>query len=313
MIMGRFASEAICIRHWDFSETSQTVSLFSRDRGLIRGLAKGSKREKSRFSGGIELLTRGRITAITKSGRELATLTEWDLEEIFPAISRDLRAYYAGMYFADLAQHLVSQGDTHPRLFDALAQMLRGMVTPSSVGGGVGNRANDCHKERYDAVAVSVLGFQWAILCEAGYRPVLDENAETGGKLAANGGEERNGDGAENGDTVLKTAKATVAFSARAGGVVADTGAGDRWRVRWETIALLRRVAQEWDDAGWVDEGNEEVEKPVFLELSRILAGYDGVQGVKVERANRLLAAYLRTILDRELATMKSVIGEIGL
>ena len=42
---------AICIRRWDFSETSQTVSLLTREHGILRGLAKGAKREKGTFSG----------------------------------------------------------------------------------------------------------------------------------------------------------------------------------------------------------------------------------------------------------------------
>ena len=40
-----------------------------------RGLAKGSKREKSNFSGGLEVLTHGEILAIIKPHTELANLT----------------------------------------------------------------------------------------------------------------------------------------------------------------------------------------------------------------------------------------------
>jgi recombinational DNA repair protein (RecF pathway) len=36
--------QAIVVRLWDFSETSQTVSLFLREHGMLRGLAKGSRR-----------------------------------------------------------------------------------------------------------------------------------------------------------------------------------------------------------------------------------------------------------------------------
>jgi hypothetical protein len=53
--------EALCIRQWDWSETSQTVSLFCRTHGIVRGLAKGARRERSSFSGGIDLLARGEI------------------------------------------------------------------------------------------------------------------------------------------------------------------------------------------------------------------------------------------------------------
>lgn len=45
------SDDAVCIRHWDWSETSQTVSLFTRGHGLVRALAKGSKRPKSPYSG----------------------------------------------------------------------------------------------------------------------------------------------------------------------------------------------------------------------------------------------------------------------
>ncbi|MHC4990131.1 MAG: DNA repair protein RecO, partial [Planctomycetota bacterium] len=69
--MPTIQDQAVCIRHWDFSETSQTVSLLSREHGVIRGLAKGAKREKGTFSGGIDLLTVGEVVAITKRGREL--------------------------------------------------------------------------------------------------------------------------------------------------------------------------------------------------------------------------------------------------
>ena len=86
--MSTLRDEAICVRHWDFSETSQTVSLFLRDHGMLRGLAKGARRERGAFSGGFDLFTKGEIVAIVKPGRELATLTEWTLLETYPVFRR---------------------------------------------------------------------------------------------------------------------------------------------------------------------------------------------------------------------------------
>src|SRR5690606_40070296 len=83
--MPTITDNAVCIRRWDFSETSQTVSLFTREHGILRGIAKGAKREKGNFSGGLDILTRGEVVAILKPGRELATLTAWQLQEIYPA------------------------------------------------------------------------------------------------------------------------------------------------------------------------------------------------------------------------------------
>jgi hypothetical protein len=94
-----------------------------------------------------------------------------------------------------------------------------------------------------------------------GYQPQLDQDAQTGEALPHD--------------------SLTLGFSAAAGGVVADTsggsgeGAGDRWRVRRETIDALRQLVNG---------------KP----------GGDGNSGGDldaVRRANRLLAAYVREIL----------------
>lgn len=146
--------DAICIRHWDWSETSQTVTLFSRSRGLVRALAKGSRRPKSPYSGGVEMLTRAEAGLLFRPASELALLTEWDLHETFPALRRGLAAFNAGMYFADLIQRFVHDHDPHVGLYDALLAALRGLEVE---------------------VLAGVLIFQWAVLHEAGFRPTLGD------------------------------------------------------------------------------------------------------------------------------------------
>jgi DNA repair protein RecO (recombination protein O) len=146
--MPPITDNAVCIRHWDFSETSQTVSLFTREHGIIRGLAKGAKREKGDFSGGIDVLTRGQIVAIVKPGRDLATLTQWSLQEMYRATRQSLAANRAGLYMADLVHQMVREADAHPKLFDAMCDCLAGLedadrievAAAFSVGGAEGRR-----------------------------------------------------------------------------------------------------------------------------------------------------------------------------
>lgn len=210
--------QAVCIRVWDWSETSQTVSVFGREQGLLRGLAKGAKRENARFSGGFEPLTRGELMAIVKPNAELATLTAWDLQETFPALRRSLGAFYSGMYMADLVQHALQEHDPHPVLFDRLLGALRMLGTPE--------------QDRQ-----AVLNFQWATLVEAGYRPELDQDAATGAPL-----EEAR----------------TYGFAAHLGGFVADATestmarpiTGPIWRVRAETLGVLRGLGNGEEGAG---------------------------------------------------------------
>ena len=197
--------DAICIRHWDWSETSQTVSLFTRNHGTIRGLAKGSKRENTNFSGGIELLTLGHVHAIVKPTTELATLTAWDLNELFPAVRRSLASFYAGMYIADLLHHAVHDHDPHAKLFDATLDALRNLD----------------QADGKPALAV----FQWELLVEMGYQPQLDTDARTTEPLAKS--------------STYAFLPRQGGFTAGSQ-VPADAPA---WKLRGETLEILRVLA----------------------------------------------------------------------
>lgn len=194
---------AVCIRRWDFSETSQTVSLFTREHGVIRGLAKGAKRERGSFSGGLDVLTRGQVVAIVRPGRDLATLTEWHLEQTYRVLRQRLDANRAGLYMADLVHHMLTDQDPHLALFDALAGALDALATAPNP-------------------EAPLLALQWSLLEETGYRPELDRDAATG--------------------STLDDSAAAYMFSAAAGGLV-EGAEGGGWRVRRGTVELLRRIA----------------------------------------------------------------------
>lgn len=210
--------EGICVRQWDWSETSQTASVFCRELGLIRGLAKGSRRPASRYSGGIELLTRAGLGVITRPNSDLSLITEWDLLETFPALRKSLRAHYAAMYIADLIHHALHDRDPHTILYDAFLDALRvlGANSPASP----------------ELIEPALLRLQWAALTEMGYRPVLD-------------------------DPAFREATPTyVRFSPSRGGVLpqaADLTEDRTWRVRSTTIRALLMVIEpptESDTAG---------------------------------------------------------------
>jgi DNA repair protein RecO (recombination protein O) len=158
--------EAVCIRHWDWSETSQTVSLLTREYGVLRGVAKGAKRERSNFSGGLELLTRGEVQVRTKAAGSLSTLTSWDLLESYPVLRSSLSAHRVAMNMADVSGALFEEGDPHPRLYDGLVGSLRGLQSGGQPG-------------------MLLVRFQWMALGESGYRPELMRDADTGAALPA--------------------------------------------------------------------------------------------------------------------------------
>ncbi len=244
--MATIKDNAIVLRLMDWSETSQIAVLLTREHGKLSATAKGAKRQTpsvmAKFSGGLELLSRGEAVLMTKPTRELANLIEWDLADGCWPVRRDLRAFELAMYSVDLAHHLLHDHDPHPASFDALAKCLQSPTDPAAL-----------------------LRYQWALIDDCGYRPTIDRDVQTGEALP---------DGVQ-----------TLGFSATAGGLVIDNGAGDRWRVRRGTIELLAAL----QDGQPID------------------ASAEGV-----DRANRLLCAYARTILDKHLPTMDTVLGEMA-
>lgn len=207
--MPRTVDQGVCLRHWDWSETSQTVSILTRTHGVVRGLAKGSKREKSPFSGGIEIATLGELVFIPKSGA-LATLTAWDLQELFPGVRQTTFGFFASMYMLDLAHHFVQEGDPHPIVFDTLIVALRELADAPTTPPG----------SRFYAT----LRMQWTCLHEAGLQPTLDRAADSGEPLPD---------------------LPSYGLSAPLGGLIQDPGVSPGagvFRVRAETVALLRRL-----------------------------------------------------------------------
>ena len=154
--MPTMTDQAICIRQWDFSETSQTVSLFGRGIGLFRALAKGSRRPKSSFSGGIDLLTMGDDVTIIKPGRELCTLTEWGLSRVWWRIRRYVQAIRIAYFFTDCVSRMLDQHDPHPGVFDAMT------------------RSMDEIEDGIDQEFV-LARFLWSLLVDVGYKPRFDE------------------------------------------------------------------------------------------------------------------------------------------
>lgn len=157
--MPTITEQAICIRQWDFSETSQTVSLFGRDTGIFRGIAKGSRRPKSNFSGGLDLLTLGDVVSIIKPGRDLATITEWGLHKVWWRIRRDAAANRVAYFMADCSSRMFNQHDPHPGVFDALIEALDRLESGSNQD-------------------IVLTRFLWILLVDSGYKPGLDVSSK---------------------------------------------------------------------------------------------------------------------------------------
>lgn len=157
-------ARALVIRATPFGETSAVVTLFTREFGKVRALAKGAWRPKSAFDGALDLLSSCQVLVLRKQRGGLDLVTESFLARRF-RVASCLPAVHAGMYVAELLDALTADDDPQPELFDAADTALSRLS---------GHRGPDAD------VWPVVVGFEIAALRSAGQMPALAHCAECG-------------------------------------------------------------------------------------------------------------------------------------
>lgn len=114
---------AFVLHHWDWSESSLIVDLFTREQGRVVAAAKGAKRPHSNLRA--VLLPLQRIHVVlgkAPAEAEIQNLrsAEWAGGAAMPSGS----ALFAGFYANELLMKLLARHDPHPRLWDAYAHLV---------------------------------------------------------------------------------------------------------------------------------------------------------------------------------------------
>jgi DNA repair protein RecO (recombination protein O) len=160
-------AEGLVVRGVDWSETSRIVTIWTREFGRVRLLAKGGRRLKSSFESALDLLSVYSIVLLRKTSGGLDLLTEARVLRGFPRLRLDLQALYAAYYMAELLSDWTEDYDPHPVLYDET------LATLADLGG----TNQGMRLARYECV----------LFAELGYSPSLD--ACSGCGAAPDGGE----------------------------------------------------------------------------------------------------------------------------
>ncbi len=163
--MASIQDQAVCLRSQEYSESSQIVTLFGREHGKIRAIAKGSRRTKGKFEGGIELLSVGEIIFVpARESSSLSTLSEFAVTRTFPGLRKNLTGLHCAQYAAALVSEFTEDLDPHENLFELLCESLAGF-------------------ERGEKPESVLLLFEWNLLKETGLSPRVDKCSSCGRAL----------------------------------------------------------------------------------------------------------------------------------
>ena len=159
--------EAVVLKLHALGDTSRIAVLYSRERGIVRTVAKGARQPKSKFAGTLEPLHRVSALLYFKEGRDLQLLSAIDLVESY-AEATDFERLAHAQAAVELVDRLVWGEEEHAALYDLLVQAL-GRVAHDPV----------------DALAAVSVAFQVQAAGLLGYRPVLEACAGCGREAGA--------------------------------------------------------------------------------------------------------------------------------
>lgn len=132
--MGLSETEALILRTYNLAEADKIVVCFTQTAGLVRGVAKGCRRLKSRFGAALEPFTLLNISYYQKDNRDLVSLRDTEILKSHFDLSSDAETLTGLAYMADLIIEFSPPYQPNERLFRMVRACLAAITeSPSAL------------------------------------------------------------------------------------------------------------------------------------------------------------------------------------
>jgi len=115
--MPQYETESLVLKSYNLAEADRIVVFFTREQGMVRGVAKGAKRLKSRFGSTLELFSTVNLSYFQKEERELVSIQTVELTKSCFAEASSPEFLNTFSYIADLLMAFVPPHDPHETLY----------------------------------------------------------------------------------------------------------------------------------------------------------------------------------------------------
>lgn len=115
--MSLIETEGLVLKSYSLAEADKIVVLLTENEGLVRGVAKGAKRLKSRFGGGLEPFSIVRITYFQKEERELVSINQIELVKSYFEQASEPEFFNKFAYLIELLVEFAPPHDPNEKLY----------------------------------------------------------------------------------------------------------------------------------------------------------------------------------------------------
>ncbi|MEK7681140.1 MAG: DNA repair protein RecO [Patescibacteria group bacterium] len=124
--------QAIVLSRHDFKETDQLVSLYTRERGKVKALAKGVKKITSKNSGNLSMIAL--LEVAIERGKELEHLTKVQPLKVFGNIFLDLEKLTLAAYMLKIIDDFILPNEKDAKVFNLIASLFEFLDSTEKVG-----------------------------------------------------------------------------------------------------------------------------------------------------------------------------------
>ena len=120
--MALYSATGIVLRRIPLGEKDKIITLFTRERGKVRAVAKGARKTTSKLSGGSEPLML--VKGLFSEGKSLDVMSQVEVRESFLILRSDYDRYLRATYACELLDNLTEENDPEEEAFELLLSTL---------------------------------------------------------------------------------------------------------------------------------------------------------------------------------------------
>ena len=118
-----FRADVVVLKHRDQGEADRMLTVYSRQRGKLRALAKGVRKTRSRKAGHVEPFTRVSLQLAT--GRNWFIVSQAEAQETYNNLRESLETIGFASYVIELVDRFTYEEEENSPIYDLLVQTLK--------------------------------------------------------------------------------------------------------------------------------------------------------------------------------------------
>ena len=129
--MENFVTDAINLKSYNLSESDKIIVMYSKEKGLIKGVAKGVKKTKSKLGARMDMLVANKL--MLHKGRNLDTICQAEALNTFRKIRENMDKIFYSMYVSEIVSNFGVEDDPcSADIYNLLYKVLEKIAESSS-------------------------------------------------------------------------------------------------------------------------------------------------------------------------------------